>query len=167
MAAVSLAGTGVIASTDYHTVVWTGTTKGGKEVKITLTNALNKGDFEWTFAEKDDTVAAVTFEACYANTDAASTTTTEPFTITYADGVTTGAGEIVLGAGVFSIDGTDIALTRGGGSFKVEREYREINADGDRGAVMGRVVIDASRASITLNALTMLTSVADLYPALA
>lgn len=167
MAAVTLSGTGVVASTDFHKVTWTGKTKGGKEVIITLPKAINNGNIEWTFAEKDDTVASVTFEGVYDNTDAASTSTAEPFTIEYADGVTAGAGEIVLGAGIFAIDDVDVALTRGGGSFTVEREFREINADGDRGAVEGRVVIESSRPKLELNALTMLTNVAKLYPALA
>ena len=78
-----------------------------------------------------------------------------------------GAGEIVLGAGVFYIGSTAVALTRGGGSFVVEREYREINADGDRGAVKDRVVIESSRAKLTMNILTMLTRLTDIYPAIA
>jgi len=166
MADVTVTGTGVIAATDYHKVTWTGKTKGGQSVVITLTKAINKGNIEWTFAEKDDTVATVAFEAVYANTDAASTSTAEPFEIKYADGTTAGAGEIVLGAGIFAIDDTDIALTRGGGKFTVEREFREINADGDRGAVEGRITIESSRPKLELNALTMLTSVKSLYPGL-
>lgn len=159
-------GTGVVATTDYHTVVWTGKTKGGNSVVITLTNAINMGNLDWTFAEKDDTVAEVEFQATYSNTDAASTSTTEPFTVEFTTG-SAASDDIMLGAGVLSIDGTDIALTRGGGQFTVEREYREINADGDRGAVYGRVVIDASRPKLKVNALTILTSFADLYPAVA
>lgn len=166
MANTTISGTGVIASTDYHKVTWTGTTKGGQAVIVTLAKAINMGNIEWTFAEKDDTVATVTFTAVYTNTDAASTSTAEPFTVEYADGTTAGAGEIVLGAGVFAIDDVDVALTRGGGSFKVEREFRQINADGDRGPVEGRIAIDASTATLELNALTMLTSMTKLYPAL-
>ena len=64
------------------------------------------------------------------------------------------------------LGGTDVALTRGGSQFTVEREFREINADGDRGVVKDRVVIDASRATLTLNALTFLTHMADSFAAI-
>lgn len=166
MANTTIRGTGLIASTDFHKVTWTGKTKGGQAVIITLPKAINMGNIDWTFAEKDDTVAKAVFNAVYDNTDAASTSTEEPFTVEYADGTTAGAGEILLGAGVFAIDDVDVALTRGGGAFRVEREFREINADGDRGPVEGRISIDASRPVLELNALTMLTSMKSLYPAL-
>lgn len=76
------------------------------------------------------------------------------------------AGErIILGNGVFSINGTDIALTRGGGQFAVEREYREIEADGDKGPVKGRVVLDKSVPRLTLNALSIIPAdMAKYYP---
>lgn len=166
MADVTITGTGMIAASDYHKVTWTGKTKGGQAVVITLPKAINNGNIEWSFAEKDDTVATISFEGVYENTDAASTSTAEPFEIKYTDGTTAGAGEILLGAGIFAIDDVDVALTRGGGKFTVEREYREINADGDRGAVEGRIVIESSRPKIELNALTMLTSIKSLYPGL-
>lgn len=76
--------------------------------------------------------------------------------------------KILLGYGEFSIGGVPIGLTRGGGSFDVETEYREIEADGDRGPVKGRVTIDTQIAKLKLNALTMF-SAADFkkfYPAL-
>lgn len=63
---------------------------------------------------------------------------------------------IILGHGVFSIGGKDIAITRGGGQFVIEREYRDIEADGDRGPVKGRTVIDKSVPKRTINALSML-----------
>lgn len=63
---------------------------------------------------------------------------------------------IILGHGVFSICGKDIAITRGGGQFVIEREYRDIEADGDRGPVKGRTVIDKSVPKLTINALSML-----------
>jgi hypothetical protein len=47
--------------------------------------------------------------------------------------------QILLGQGVFYIDGVAVGLTRGGGKFTVETEYRDIEADGDRGGVEGRV----------------------------
>jgi len=157
-------GTGAVTNADFKSVTWTGKTKSGQSVVITLTNAINMGNIDWTFAEKDDTVAAVTFTACYDNTDAMASTTTEPWSISYTAGTgATASGEIMLGAGVFAIGGTDVALTRGGGSFSVEREYRNINADGDRGPVKGRVVMEGSTATLTLNSLQILTRMDDLY----
>ncbi len=162
MAAVTLTGNGKIdTAVDFHTVKWTGATKGGKSCEITLTNAINLGDIEWTFAEKNDTVPAVTFTACYTGTEAS---TVEPWEVKLEDGLTAGTDEILLGAGVFSIDGNAVALTRGGGSFKTTREYRRINADGDRGAVKDRIVCEGSEATLTMNVLQFLTKVASLYP---
>ena len=160
-------GTGAVVSGDFKTVKWVGKTKGGTAVTIELTNALNMGNIDWTIAEKDDIVASAEFQACYTNTDSASASTTEPWSVTMDSSVTDGANSIVLGAGVFYIGTTAVALTRGGGQFTVEREFREINADGDRGAVKNRVVIESSRAKLTMNALTMLTRLTDLYPAVA
>lgn len=166
MATVTYGGTGAVVSADFKSVKWVGKTKGGKACTITLTNAINMGNIDWTFAEKDDVVPAVTFEAAYANTDAHISTTTEPWTIEVEDGVTAGAAEILLGSGLFYIGNVAVALTRGGGSFNVARTFREINADDDMGAVKDRVVITESRASITINMLTMLTRVPDMYAAI-
>jgi hypothetical protein len=52
--------------------------------------------------------------------------------------------EIILGDGIFSIGSsstamTALTLTRGGGSFKIEREFRIIEADGDYGPVKNRI----------------------------
>lgn len=63
---------------------------------------------------------------------------------------------IILGKGVFSIGEVDVALTKGGGQFVVEREYREIEADGDKGAVKGRIVLDRSVPKLTVNALSLI-----------
>lgn len=167
MANTTYIGTGAVASADFKNVKWVGKAKNGTAVTIELQNALNMGNIEWTIAEKDDIVASAEFQACYTNTDSASTSTTEPWSITMDSSTTAGAGEIVLGAGVFYIGSTAVALTRGGGSFNVEREYREINADGDRGAVKDRVVIESSRAKLTMNVLTILTRLTDIYPAVA
>lgn len=78
------------------------------------------------------------------------------------------ADKILLGYGVVSIGGQPIGLTRGGSSFVVEREFREIEADGDRGPVKGRVVIDREVAKLTVNALEMFnsTDMEKYYPAL-
>lgn len=68
------------------------------------------------------------------------------------------ADKILLGNGVFSVGGTAVALTRGGGSFSVEREFRDIVADGDYGSVEGRVVVDREVPKLTINALDMFTA---------
>lgn len=158
---------GNIASTDFHVLTWTGKTKGGTACKITLENAINKGNLDWTLAEKNEVVPALEFEACYSNTDnQADETTACPWKIELNGEVTSGAKEILLGLGVFAIDGTDIALCRGGGQFTVEREFRDITADGDKGSVVDRVVIDTERAKLKMNVLTMLSSLESLYPAM-
>lgn len=168
MAKVITGNGGNILTDDFHVLTWTGKTKGGNAVKITLENAINKSNVEWTLAEKSEVVPALEFEACYANADSqADETTACPWKIEIDGEVTTGAKEIVLGLGVFAVDDVDVALVRGGGSFKVEREFRDITADGDKGSVKDRVVIDAERAKLSMNVLTMLTSIKSLYPALA
>lgn len=163
MSATKYIGTGAIQAADFKTVKWEGLTKGGNAVTITLKDAINVGNIDWTFAEKNDVVPAITFEACYDNTDAASSSTIEPWDLEINGTPTAGASEILLGAGKFYVNGSLIGLSRGGGQFTVERENREINADGDRGMVKGRVVTESSRAKLTMNVLTMLTHVTDLY----
>lgn len=158
-------GTGVVTAADFKACKWVGKTKGGSAITIEFEKAINMGNINWAFADKDDTVAEIVMTAVYSNTDTAATDTTEPWTIDIA-GADTGASEIMLGAGVFYIGGNAVALTRGGGSFAVEREYREINADGDRGPVEGRIALDRSVATLTMNVLTILSRVADLYPAI-
>jgi len=74
---------------------------------------------------------------------------------------------IILGDGVFSIGSTAIALTRGGGKFTIEREYRAIEADGDFGTVKGRVRCIKSEAKLVMNALEILPSnLKTFYPAM-
>ena len=159
---------GNIAETDFHVLTWTGKTKGGAACKITLENAINKGNIDWALAEKNEVVPSLEFEACYDNADAqASEATTCPWKIEIDGEVSAGAKEILLGLGVFAIDDVEVALVRGGGQFTVEREFRDITADGDKGSVKDRIVIDAERAKLTLNVLTMLTSIKAMYPALA
>lgn len=165
--AITIKGNGIVATTDFHSVTWTGKTKSGKAVVITLNNAINMGEIDWTFAEKDDVVAQIVMTGTYSNTNymvSSASDYEEPWTITYAGSAADDAAdEIILGAGIFAIDGTDVALTRGGGSFNAAREFRQINADGDRGPVKDRVVMDASTATLTLNALTFLTSMTDVF----
>lgn len=78
------------------------------------------------------------------------------------------ADKILLGYGTVTVGGTPIGLTRGGSAFLVEREIREIEADGDKGPVAGRIVIDREVAKLTVNALELFTA-ADMtkyYPAM-
>lgn len=158
-------GSGIITDADFKACKWVGKTKGGSAITIEFEKAINMGNINWAFADKDDTVAEIVMTAVYKNTDNAATDTKEPWTIDVA-GADSGAKEIMLGAGVFYIEDTAIALTRGGGSFTVERTYREINADGDMGPVEGRISLDRSVATLTMNVLTILSRVADLYPAM-
>lgn len=159
-------GTGVIAASDFKEVKYVGQTKGGKAITIIFKKALNMGNIDWTFAEKNDTVAEIVFTAVYENTNETATSTTEPFEIDVDDEVIAGASEIMLGAGIFYIGDKAIALTRGGGQFVATRTFRNINADGDRGPVEGRIDITDSIPTLKLTALTILTRLADLYPAL-
>lgn len=64
---------------------------------------------------------------------------------------------ILLGHGTFSIGDIPIGLTRGGGQFVVEKEIRQIEADGDRGPVKGRSVQDRAVPKLTVNALEVIT----------
>jgi len=78
--------------------------------------------------------------------------------------------DIILGDGVFAIGATtsattNIALTRGGGAFTIEREYRQIEADGDRGPVKGRIRIVKSVAKLNMKILELVhTNMDDYYP---
>jgi len=77
--------------------------------------------------------------------------------------------KILLGAGTVKIGTTPIGLTRGGSAFLVEREIRPIEADGDKGPVKGREVIDREVPKLTVNALELFsaTDMTKYYPALA
>ncbi len=168
MANSTFTGNKTIAAADYKYIKWVGKTKGGKSVTIEIDPAINMGNIEWTFAEKNDTVADITFTGCYNDADLAAGVTTEPWVVTTEDGITAGSPEIVLGTGVFyigasSATATAVGLTRGGGAFKVEREYREINADGDPGPVEGRVHIEKSVCSLNMKNLQFIVRMADIY----
>lgn len=78
------------------------------------------------------------------------------------------ADKILLGYGVVTVGSTPIGLTRGGSEFAVEREIRKIEADGDRGPVKGRIVVDTETAKLTINALELFnaTDMTKYYPAL-
>lgn len=165
MANKTYIGTGVIASTDFKEVKYTGKTKGGKPIVIDIGKAINLGNIDWTFAEKNDVVPEITFTAVYQNTDSQPETKQENWKVTCDDSLTAGASSIVLGVGIFSIGGVDVALTRGGGKFTVEREFREINADGDLGPVEGRIEMEGSRATLTMNMLEFISAMSSVYPA--
>lgn len=71
---------------------------------------------------------------------------------------------IMLGKGVFSVDGKPLGLTRDGGKFTVEYEYRKIEADGDRGTVQGRVLKEGATPKMEINHLELLTGLDLLHP---
>lgn len=161
-------GAGQVTDADIRYVKWVGKTKGGKAVQIELPLAICLSNPDWTFEEKNDTTAEVEFSGLYTDEALAADDRTEPWKLTTPDGVTSGAGEIILGVGKFyvgtSADKTTmVALTRGGGSFVVERNFREINADDDPGPVAGRIAKEEGRPKLKLTALQWLTRVSDLY----
>lgn len=159
-------GIGTIASSDFlASVSWVGKTKDGAEVKITVKNAINLDNIDWALADKGEVISAVTFVGCYDEGVA-----TEPWEITYVN-PTAGVGtkkpeNIILGAGVFKIGDVEVGLTRGGGKFTVERTYRNIEADGDAGTVIGRVMLDSSTPKLQMNLLTIINNIASLHPAI-
>ena len=160
-------GAGRVTSADFRYIKWIGRTKGGKAVQIELEKAFCRSNPDWTFEEKNDTTAEVEFEAAYTDENLAKDDRTEPWKLT-VDGVTAGNGEIVLGVGKFYLgttadDAEYVGLTRGGGSFVVEREFREINADGDPGLVADRIEKEMARPKLKLTALQWLTKVDKLY----
>jgi hypothetical protein len=160
-------GSSYVRDTDFRYVKWVGRTKGGKSVQIELERAFCRSNPDWSFEEKNDTTAEVEFEGAYTDENLAKDDRTEPWKMTI-DGVEAGQGEIVLGVGKFYIGATKedaayVGLTRGGGSFVVEREFREINADGDPGLVEGRIEKEMARPKLKLTALQWLTKVSNLY----
>lgn len=160
-------GAGHVSAADFRYVKWVGRTKGGEPIQIELEKAFCRSNPDWKFEEKNDTVAAVEFEGAYDDVKLAAGDRTEPWKLT-VDGVEAGNSEIVLGVGKFYIgtsaaDAEYVGLTRGGGSFIVEREFREINADEDPGLVADRIEKEMARPKLTLNALQWLTKVSTLY----
>lgn len=161
-------GTGQLSDSDVRYVKWVGRTKSGKAVQIEMEKALCRSNLDWKFEEKNETTVEVEFEGLYDDAKLAADDRTEPWKLTLADGLTEGVGEIILGVGKFYIgtsasDAAPVALTRGGGSFVVEREYRDIAADEDPGSVAGRVLKDTGRPKLKLVALQWLTKVSTLY----
>lgn len=168
MAVTKITGSGQIAASDVKYVKWVGKTKAGNAVTIELPEAICLSNPDWTFAEKDETVPEIEFTALYDDEKLADGDRTEPWSITIADGTTAGNGEILLGVGKFyvgtsSSDAACVGLTRGGGSFVVEREFREINADEDPGPVKDRIHQEGGRPKLKFNALQWLTKIPNLY----
>lgn len=161
-------GSGQVTDADIRYVKWVGRTKSGKPVQIELPRAICLSNPDWTFEEKNDTTAEVEFSGLYTDEALAAGDRTEPWKMTTSDELTAGAGEIILGVGKFYVGASEeeaqlVALTRGGGSFVVERNYREINADDDPGPVAGRIAKEEGRPKLKMTALQWLTRASDLY----
>ena len=161
-------GAAQVEATDIRYVKWVGKLKGGKTVQIELEKAICRSNPDWTFEEKNETTAEVEFEGLYDDEKLAADDRTEPWKITLPDGLKAGTEEMILGVGKFYLgttasDAQLVGLTRGGGSFVVEREFRDINADDDPGAVAGRISKDSARPKLKLVALQWLTKVDKLY----
>lgn len=168
MVANNYTGVGNVTDRDTRYVRWEGKTKGGQAVSIELPKAFCRSNPDWTFEEKNDTTVEVEFEGMYTDEQLAAGDRTEPWKLILTEGIEAGNGEILLGVGRFWVgqaaeDAQPVGLTRGGGSFIVEREYREINADDDPGLVEGRVEKTSGRPKLKLNALQWLTKVPNLY----
>lgn len=160
-------GAGRVTDADFRYVKWVGRTKGGKPCQIELEKGFCRSNPDWKFEEKHDTTAEVEFEGAYDDAKLAADDRTEPWKLT-VDGVEAGNAEIILGVGKFYLgtsatDAAYVGLTRGGGSFVVEREFREINADEDPGLVVGRVEKEMARPKLKLVALQWLTKIDKLY----
>lgn len=161
-------GTAQVTDADIRYVKWVGKTKGGHAIQIELPEALCRSNPDWAFAEKNETTPEVEFEGLYDDEKLAADDRTEPWKLTLPEGMKAGNEEILLSVGKFYIgtsaaDAQPVGLTRGGGSFVVERELREINADDDPGAVKGRISKDTGRPKLKLTALQWLTKVPTLY----
>ena len=168
MAQTTYTGAGQVEATDVRYVKWVGKLKGGKTAQIELTKAFCRSNPDWKFEEKNETTAEVEFEGLYEDSKLETGDRTEPWILTLPDGLTAGNDEIILGVGKFYIgttasDAKPVGLTRGGGSFVVEREFRDIAADDDPGSVEGRISKDSGRPKLKLVALQWLTKVSDLY----
>lgn len=164
----TMTGTGTVTDSDFLAVSWIGRTKSGGFVEIKLDKAINMGNIDWAMVDKDDVVQEVVFTSVYAaKPNGVNASDVEPWEVTYDTEKlnAAGSGDIMLGAGVFKIGDHEVGLTRGGGRFTVEREFREIKADGDRGPVEGRITMDGSRATLTMNVLQILGNIASIYPA--
>lgn len=167
MANTTITGSGVVSEADFKYVKWVGKTKGGDAIQIELPCAICRSNPDWKFEEKNEAVAAIEFEGVYKDEDLDKDDRTEPWKLT-GPGATDGVKAIQLGVGRFYVGVTDadakcVGLTRGGGSFVVEREYHDINADEDPGSVKDRVWQDTGRPKLKLNALEWVDKIPTLY----
>lgn len=161
-------GSAQVTAEDIRYIKWVGRTKAGLPVQIELPEAICRSNPDWAFEEKNETTPEVEFEGLYDDEKLAQDDRTEPWILTLPDGLTAGNGEIILGVGKFYIgktaeDAVHVGLTRGGGSFMVEREYRDINADDDPGSVKDRISKDTGRPKLKFTALQWLTKAPMLY----
>ena len=67
MAVTKYTGTGTILDTDYKDVAFKGFTKSGKYIMITVKNAVNLGNIDWTFADKGEMIPQTVFTGTYSN----------------------------------------------------------------------------------------------------
>lgn len=148
---------------DYQDVTWTGRSKSGEPIIITIKNAINLDNIDFGLQDKGEVVPKVTFTGTYTEDNRNEGDT--PWSITRENSASD-SSEILLGYGVFSIGNIDVGLTRGGGSFKVERTARDIEADGDRGPVKGRQTIDKEIPKLEMNLLEILDKLPNIYPGL-
>ncbi len=72
---------------------------------------------------------------------------------------------ILLGYGIIKLNNVSVGLTRGGGKFTVEKEYRKIEADGDKGTYKGRVTQEKSVPKLKINLLEIIRNdINKIYP---
>ena len=167
MANTIITGSGVVSASDYKYVKWVGRTKNGEALQIELPKAICRSNPDWKFEEKTEAVAEIEFEGVYNDEALAQDDRTEPWKLT-GPGSTTGVKAIQLGVGRFYVGSTAsdakvVGLTRGGGSFVVERSFHDINADEDPGSVEGRIWQDEGRPKLKLTALEWLDKITTLY----
>ncbi len=167
MAGTIYTGAAQVTDADYRYLKWVGKTKAGHALQIELPIAICRSNPDWAFEEKNETTPELEFEGVYTDEQLEAGDRTEPWKLTLPAGMTGGA-DIVLGVGKFYIgtneeDAQYVGLTRGGGSFVVEREYRDINADEDPGSVKGRISKDTARPKLKLTALQWIDKVSTLY----
>lgn len=171
MADTTITGTGVVTAADYRYVKWIGKTKDNLPIQIVLKRAFCRSNPDWSFAEKTEAVAQLEFEGVYNDEKLAADDRTEPWEMT-GPGATDGKKAIQLGVGKFYVGASEadaknhVGLTRGGGSFVVERTFHDINADDDPGSVEGRIWMDESRPKLKLSALEWVDKVSTLYPSM-
>ena len=80
----TITGKASIEDADYNdTVTWTGKTKSGRSVVITLENAINLENIEWNLVDKEEVVAALTYTATYLE----ESRETEPWKVVFTDAV--------------------------------------------------------------------------------